>query len=185
MMDEGKIAYLGFIQGTINRMAGNVFLVKGWSVALVAAMTALTSDSKFGCNIAIVPILLFWWLDAYYLRQERLYRKLYEVASAASHPVTFSMDTSGVRNGVASTVGTMLAGAVCPFYLLILGLLVIFTIRGSFIETAEHKNDAVQASVSRETYIVLLPDNSTPGVSNNPKFQFQLPVDQMLVAGRK
>ncbi|MFY9261341.1 MAG: hypothetical protein WAO71_12640 [Gallionella sp.] len=28
--------------------------------------------------IATVPVLLFWGLDAYFLRLERLYRKLYE-----------------------------------------------------------------------------------------------------------
>lgn len=178
-MDEAKIAYLGFIQGAINRMAGNVFIVKGWSVALVAAIIAVTSDAKFGFYIAIVPVLLFWWLDAYYLRQERLYRKLYEIASTANPPVTFSMDTSVLKNSFTSTFGTMRAIAVCPFYLLIIGLLIILAIKGSFAEAAEHKSDAIQSSVSRETYIVLLPDNPTLGMSNHAKFQFQLPIDQM------
>jgi len=36
-IDE-KIAHLGFIQGAINRMGNNSFLVKGWTVALVAGL---------------------------------------------------------------------------------------------------------------------------------------------------
>lgn len=184
-MNAEKIAYLGFIQGAINRMAGNVFIVKGWSVALVAAIIAVTSNEKFGFCTAIVPVLLFWWLDAYYLRQERLYRKLYEIASASSHPVTFSMDTNVLKKNFTSTFVTMGAIAVCPFYLLIAGLLIILSIKGSFVEAAEHKSDAARSPVSRETYIVLLPDYPMPGMANSAKFQFRLPIDRMSHAREK
>ena len=38
---ENKRAHLEMIQGVVNRMANNSFLLKGWSVALVSAMFAL------------------------------------------------------------------------------------------------------------------------------------------------
>ena len=28
--------------------------------------------------VAYVPVIIFWWLDAYYLLQERIYRSLYD-----------------------------------------------------------------------------------------------------------
>lgn len=72
--------HLELIQGVINRMASNSFMLKGWAVTLVAGIFVLagkdTDKSYF--LIAYIPVIVFWWLDAYYLLQERLYRSLYE-----------------------------------------------------------------------------------------------------------
>lgn len=67
MAIEEKIAHLGFIQGVINRMGGNSFLIKGWVTTLVAATFALSaenSNAKF-VYIAFFPLAFFWWLDAF------------------------------------------------------------------------------------------------------------------------
>ena len=40
---ETRVAHLQMIQAVITRMAGNSFLIKGWSVMLVAALFALAS----------------------------------------------------------------------------------------------------------------------------------------------
>lgn len=61
-------------------MAGNSFLLKGWSVTLAAALVALAAkdtDLRFSV-LALIPPLIFWGLDAYYLRLERLFRALYD-----------------------------------------------------------------------------------------------------------
>lgn len=94
---EAKIQYLQMIQGIITRMAGNSFLLKGWAVTLVAGIFALASNdtNKVYFLIAYIPILIFWGLDAYYLRQERLYRQLYNLArDKGEQQIDFSMDTS-------------------------------------------------------------------------------------------
>lgn len=47
---QAKIAHLGFIQAIITRMGLNSFLLKGWSVTLVAAIFALAAkqtDRRF------------------------------------------------------------------------------------------------------------------------------------------
>jgi len=77
---ERKLKHLEILQATITRMANNSFLIKGWCITLVAAILALASQ---GSNqriilISYLPIIMFWILDAYFLRQERLFRKLYE-----------------------------------------------------------------------------------------------------------
>lgn len=79
---EEKIRYLEMIQGIINRMASNSFMLKGWAVTLVSGMTVLIGeDSSMGYLLVILlPVIVFWGLDSYYLRQERLYRSLYEKA---------------------------------------------------------------------------------------------------------
>ncbi len=38
---ENKRKHLEFIQGTITRMAGNLFFLRGWTISLVAGLFAL------------------------------------------------------------------------------------------------------------------------------------------------
>lgn len=96
-MSEKKIAHLNIVQSVISRMAGNSALLKGWAVTLVAATFALAAkdaDIRY-ILIAYVPTIAFWILDAYYLRQERLFRDLYkQVASKQENDIDFTMDTS-------------------------------------------------------------------------------------------
>lgn len=65
------------IQGIINRMAFNSFLIKGWAITLVVG-TLLLKGNKNQVLIAFIPLIVFWLLDGYFLWQERMYRKLYE-----------------------------------------------------------------------------------------------------------
>ena len=94
---ENKHKHLEMIQVVINRMANNSFLLKGWAVTLVAGIFALASKdtNKIYFLIAYVPIVVFWGLDAYYLRQERLYRKLYDkVCKTVENNIDFSMNAA-------------------------------------------------------------------------------------------
>lgn len=79
-----RIKYLEMIQSTMTRMASNSFTLKGWAVTLVAGTFALSSkdSDKLFYLVAYIPIILFWFLDAYYLQLERKYRDLYNVAMA-------------------------------------------------------------------------------------------------------
>ena len=77
---EDKHKHLELVQGVINRMTSNSFMLKGWAVTLVAGIFALAGKDtdKLYFLVAYVPIIIFWGLDAYYLLQERLYRSLYD-----------------------------------------------------------------------------------------------------------
>lgn len=100
--DEAWIKHLEFIQNAITRMANNSFWLKGWSVTLVAATFALniTTPSSLLILIALVPVLAFWYLDAYFLHQERLFRRLYDNVCANPDRVDMSMDTRAFKNSV-------------------------------------------------------------------------------------
>ena len=65
------------IQDIIKRMAFNSFMIKGWAITLVV-VTLLLKGTEYQVWIAFIPLLVFWFLDAYFLWQERMYRKLYE-----------------------------------------------------------------------------------------------------------
>jgi len=70
------IKELELIQGIINRMANNSFTIKWWTITLFVVILLLKED-KYYTFISFIPILVFWFLDAYFLRLERLYRRLY------------------------------------------------------------------------------------------------------------
>jgi hypothetical protein len=75
--EDAELKHLEFIQGIISRLAQNSFLLRGWSVTLVAGIHALASrnPSIYLVGIAILPALAFWGLDAFYLGQERNLRQ--------------------------------------------------------------------------------------------------------------
>ena len=52
---ERKGKHLEFIQGTVNRLSTNSFLLKGWSVVLVSALFALASaDFNLPMRVRVV-----------------------------------------------------------------------------------------------------------------------------------
>ena len=85
-MMENKIKHLEFIQSTITRMNQNSFQIKGWMITLVSALLALYASSErvVYILIAIVPAVVFWFLDAYYLQQERRFRGVYNDVAGLS-----------------------------------------------------------------------------------------------------
>lgn len=119
-MDDAKqIAHLGFIQTAINRMGSNSFLLKGWSVTLVAACFALAvkDAEKTFLFLAYFPVFMFWTLDGYFLYQERLYRKLYDGVASNLIPSTFFiMDAGVVIDEVPSLIATLCSRTLLIFH---------------------------------------------------------------------
>ena len=71
--------HLEFIQGVINRHNSNSFMIKGWTVTIVAAIFALAGTIKdpYLTFIALGPIIMFWVLDSIFLANERCFVSLY------------------------------------------------------------------------------------------------------------
>lgn len=94
-MFEKKLKHLEFIQGAITRMASNSFALKGWSVVFVSGLFALAAkDANVGfVYLAYFPASAFWILDGFYLRQEKLYRALYQAVCIRDEAsIDFTMD---------------------------------------------------------------------------------------------
>jgi hypothetical protein len=99
MTDEDRRKHLELVQAVITRQAGNSFAIKTWAVTLITILAALaTKDGDIRLAIPLLlPAVCFWGLDAYYLRQERLFRKLYgKIAAQDALIPPFSMDTRPV-----------------------------------------------------------------------------------------
>lgn len=127
-MDE-RIAHLGFIQGVINRMGGNSFVIKGWCIALVAAIFALSANETktIFAYLALFPLFIFWGLDAFFLRQERMYRKLYEkVAEGNVGSSQFTMNASVYKKDTGSYLGVAFSKTLLPFYGAMIVMILVF-----------------------------------------------------------
>ena len=83
---DAKIKHLEFIQSNIARMNQCSFQMKGWMITVVSALLALFAasiDKETGTGntvftfIAIAPTVIFWFLDSFYLQQERKFRGIY------------------------------------------------------------------------------------------------------------
>jgi hypothetical protein len=117
---ETKLRHLEFIQSVINRLSGNSFLLKGWSVTLVAALFALAAKdaNKNYILVAYLPVLIFWNIDAYFLSQERRFRSLYDdVRKKKEEDIDFSMDTKSFHTGGNSWACSFVSPSLILFYL--------------------------------------------------------------------
>ena len=92
-MEDDRIKHLEFIQNIITRMNANSFQIKGMVITIVSAFLAVyasTSNLAF-VFIPILPTILFWFLDAYYLQQERKFRGVYDNASGLKNDIEVNL----------------------------------------------------------------------------------------------
>ena len=137
---EYKIKHLEFIQGIINRLSTNSFLLKGWSVLLVAALLGVGTQSQSTNLIclALIPVGVLWGLDGYFLWQERTYRRLYDdVRARSDEDVDFSMSTDAVQAPESGWLRTTFSKTLIAFH----GVLVMATIGVLIVEIIQMLNE--------------------------------------------
>ncbi len=128
-----KYEHLQMIQGIIKRLSKNSFLLKRWSVILVAAMFALAvrGVGAVGFIFLCISVLMFWGLDGYFLHQERLFNKLYDyVRKLPEGNIDFSMDKNKVKDKKDFWLWLSAVGSVTllPFYGVLLLVAILFAI---------------------------------------------------------
>ena len=97
-MGENKRKHLEFIQNIIERMSRNSFFLKSLSITLAIGIFTLTERSS---ELATLPAILFWFLDGYFLYQERLFRNLYkEVSQKKEEQINYSMDITPFKKKI-------------------------------------------------------------------------------------
>lgn len=117
------------IQNIIDRQASNSFKIKGWTVTLVV-VALLFRTNNFQLFAAFIPLIGFWYLDAYYLKQERKFRALYNWVRKnrpENEEHLFDMDPSRFDDEVSSTAKLMLTNAIVWFYGTVAGLLILYS----------------------------------------------------------
>ena len=132
-----RIAHLTMLQGVITRMGSNSFTLKALAAtfgsAAVAVMATVDEPSPYYAIAAIVPMLIFWMMDAQFLRLERAYRKLYERVRKGEEVEAYSLDALPFMENTAPTLRLAFSWSVSWFYFAIflsLGLIALLIFKG-------------------------------------------------------
>lgn len=114
---------IDLIQNCISRMARNSFMLKGWAISLLAVVLAITTDRLnplFLFFSVFVPLVCFWYLDAFFLRTEKMYRKMYEWVlkerKEGRLDFQYDLEPSRFKNQVKSHCRVMLSTTLRVFY---------------------------------------------------------------------
>lgn len=126
--NESKISHLQMIQSVISRMGSNSFSIKGWTAAIMVALYALIGDeiSKESIIVTVIPVVVMWFLDTYYLVLEKKFRKLYDTVRLKNETeIDFSMNFSSIEITLAEMkkygfLNCMFSISVLPFYMVCL-----------------------------------------------------------------
>lgn len=124
------IKHLEFLQSVITRMNSNSFQMKGWMVAIVSALLAIFADkqNKLYVLFAILPTVIFWGLDTYYLWQERKFRGVYnDVAGITTNnkiPL-FSMPVQLYKGNTYSFGNVLFSVTISALYIPVIAILLI------------------------------------------------------------
>ena len=122
-MDDHTVEHVKLISQVIERMGRNSFQIKTWTVILVAAIFAFAAsqvDYRYYL-VGLLPSLVFWGLDGYYLWQERYFRALYDAVRRGEHDVQryglFSMNTRPYASEVSWWGRICVSRTILWFYL--------------------------------------------------------------------
>jgi len=130
-LKEYMLKEIDIIQDIIKRMAFNSFMIKGWTITLVVVTLLLKGTEKSQVWIAFIPLVVFWFLDAYFLRQERMYRILYDWVinnRLKTEEHLFDMKTRRFENEVQSIPRIMFSITLGWFYGSIAILVIIYAL---------------------------------------------------------
>ena len=137
MNGENKRCHLSMIQQVITRMGNNSFALKGWSVGMMIAIYAFAGqNSHKAVVVTLIPLIVFWFLDSYYLTLERKFRALYnDVRLRKEDEIDFDMNFDNIVVSMKDLkkygfVNVFIFKTVLPFYLVCIAItLVIYLIK--------------------------------------------------------
>lgn len=114
--------HVTLLQGIINRLAGNSTSCKTWCLTLVGALVSLAGATRVPgiVTFALVPVVLFGFMDTMYLAQEKAYRDLYERVVSAIRDGSYARgNTFEVRAPLrfGHVLAALVSWSIWPVYL--------------------------------------------------------------------
>lgn len=147
------IKEIDLIQGCINRMAQNSFMIKGWCITIVTALIAFL-DKNINAFVLgfifIIPILAFWYLDSFFLLTERLYRRKYDWIiqnRLESDDKIFDLNPNTFKDKKKDKeIKIMFSKTLRCFYLMLLGTVLLVTI---IIGLSQNKKQITEKGITK------------------------------------
>ena len=144
LYNDDERLYLQIMQANIERMAANSANCKVWMINLITAFVTIGSlipSMRGWLILGIIPVILFWYIDSYYLHLERGMRNRerdflnnhksenndeYEEALYNFSPL--KCDEDDEVKGLVKTKGRWFSRSMAPFYSIPLVIVVFLTI---------------------------------------------------------
>ena len=137
-MEPDRVKHLEFLQTNIARMNQCSFQMKRWPIRIVSALLAvyaatindLGEGNKAFLIVAVFPTIIFWFLDSYYLTQERKFRGIYNDVAGINKDnpqlvEIYDMPLGKYKGGKYSFIRVMFSKTIWPLYLGIMTCLLV------------------------------------------------------------
>lgn len=127
------IAHMTMLQGIIGRLANNSAACKTWCLTILSALFAFAAAARLPAliNFAPVPIVVFGYLDAMYLAQERAYRALFAAVRDSVREGRYTLEQTYDATAPLEPGALMAALGSWSVYPVYLGLLLIYVVAAS------------------------------------------------------
>jgi hypothetical protein len=113
-------------------MNTNSFQIKGFAITIVSAFLAIyaTNQKQLILLLGVFPTIVFWFLDAYYLAQERRFRGLYndicEISDNQRKIQHFNMRIDSYKGGSFSYCNALVSKSIMWMYGMAIVCLILF-----------------------------------------------------------
>lgn len=124
-------SHLTILQNVIQRMASNSTACKTWCITLVSAVLVIVADKGKPeyAYISFLPIIVFTFLDAYYLALEKSFRTRYDDFVNKLHEKKITKSDlyfiSPLGKLKKHMIGALMSPSIWGFYVLLLLLALI------------------------------------------------------------
>ena len=133
---EDNRKHLEFLQNTITRMNTNSFQLKGLAITLIAALFTVFATTKNILHIILILplIVIFWFLDAYYLLQERKVRSIYQYVAGIKNDIKilpYDFPLASIKGNGCSYPESFFSGTTMGLYLpifILVSMIILFAI---------------------------------------------------------
>lgn len=121
--------HLNILQSVINRMAGNSSSAKSWCITIVSAVLVIVADKGKPqyAWIAVIPTVLFFLLDIYYLALEKGFRDSYNEFVAKLHSQSILAEDLFVVSPKGGPIKlfflSIISFSIWPFYLALIAMI--------------------------------------------------------------
>jgi hypothetical protein len=123
-------SHLAMAQSVIQRMSSNSAGAKAFCITLVSAILVLVAQEGKAVYalLALLPSVLFLFLDTYYLCLEQRFRQSYnafiDLVHSARVTTTDLYAIVPAPNSLAAFFRALLSPSIWPFYLVLIGLII-------------------------------------------------------------
>ncbi len=147
--NDKTIAHMNMIQGVITRLESNCFTLKAMAMTMAAALLAflgaIENPNWIYPSAVCLPVVVFWAMDAQYLRLGRCFRHLFNSVRKQECIDAFSMDISQFKQNEQSVIRIMFSWSVSLFYMSIL-VAFIFSMVVFLSRNPDFKNTGAKAT---------------------------------------